>query len=124
MEYSNPPRCPFCDEPAVNTMAGNISVFRCGTEGPYEDGQYQTGRLCDMTTHLRVIEKQRQEIEQLRAENERLQSGLRSIRRECGYRSINNGTATLGGFIDMLLRNDVAAARQQAENTADGGDDE
>jgi len=68
MEYSNPPRCPFCDEPAVKTMAGNITVFRCGTEGPHEDDQYQTGRICDMTTYLRVIEKQRQEIERLQAE--------------------------------------------------------
>ena len=62
------------------------------------------------------------EIERLRAERERLQSGLRGIRREFGYRSINNGTATLGGFINMLLRNDVAAARQRAENTAEGGE--
>jgi len=62
------------------------------------------------------------EIANLLAENERLQSGLRGIRREFGYRSINNGTATLGGFINMLLRNDVAAARQRAENTAEGGE--
>ena len=46
------------------------------------------------------------------AEIERLRSGLRGIRREFGHMSINNGTSTLGLFIDMLVKNDVAAAKK------------
>jgi len=77
----------------------------------------------DQTTQLAVeLAYAKAENERLRAENERLQSGLRGIRREFGYQSINNGTATLSQFVDMLLRNDVAAARQLAKNTVAGGE--
>ena len=41
----------------------------------------------------------------------RLSAGLRGIRREFGHMSINNGTSTLGLFIDMLFENDTKSAR-------------
>jgi hypothetical protein len=53
------------------------------------------------------------------AEIERLRAGLRGIRREFGHMSINNGTSTLGLFIDMLVNNDVEAAKALEAAEAD-----
>ena len=68
--------CPFCGEPAVRTMVGGIIAFRCGTEGPYVDGDgeatYDTGRWCDEHTYQRLLAKKDAEIERLTRERDEL----------------------------------------------------
>ena len=67
--------------------------------------------------HASVIRRLAFERDGLAAEIERLRAGLRGIRREFGHASINNGTSTLGRFIDLLVRNDVVGAKQLEEAT-------
>lgn len=62
-----------------------------------------------------TIEALKQDRSDLSDDIERLHCGLRGIKREfCGH-SINNGTCTLGQFIDMLIQNDTRAARRLAK---------
>jgi hypothetical protein len=42
-------------------------------------------------------------IDDLIAKLDRVCSAMRDIKRECGHREINNGTSTLGLFIDQIL---------------------
>ena len=59
-------KCPFCGEPRIReSVTGD--QFRCGTRGPDGNGKYQTGRTCDTTCFLRLIEKQQTDIIRLRA---------------------------------------------------------
>lgn len=51
---------------------------------------------------------------ELTAQVERLCSALRGIRREFGHMSINNGTSTLGLFVDAVLKNDLEYAEKAA----------
>jgi hypothetical protein len=81
-------------------------------EPEYSAAQFEAMRL-------EIACLSRENAEQL-AEIERLRAGLRGIRREFGHQSINNGTSTLGLFIDMLVRNDIEAAREL--KAAGGGD--
>lgn len=41
---------------------------------------------------------------ELEADNKRLRGALRDIKKDQGHVSINNGTSTLGLFIDMVLK--------------------
>lgn len=68
MNITDAKTCPFCGEPAVRTMVGDIHVFRCGTEGPDNDGNYDTGRVCDMHMYHRLLAAKDREIKQLRAD--------------------------------------------------------
>lgn len=63
----------------------------------------------DLSKELAAAET---EIRELDEEIYRLRSALRGIRREFGHMSINNGTSTLGLFIDAALKNDVNYAKE------------
>ena len=58
--------CPFCNEPRIR-QSHLSDRYRCGTIGPDCNGEYETGRICDETCHLRLIQQQQAEIERLRA---------------------------------------------------------
>jgi hypothetical protein len=59
-------KCPFCGEPRVRQCA-TYDVFRCGTEGPDINGEYSTGRVCDMHMYQRLLKEQDADLTALRA---------------------------------------------------------
>ena len=60
----NLPKCPFCSEPCVRQ--GIENVFRCGTIGPDENDEYQTGHTCDIMMYNRLLDEKDKEIERLK----------------------------------------------------------
>ena len=63
--------CPFCGEPVTRERyLGRHQQFcckyRCGTEGPDINGEYETGRVCDMHTYQRLLKTKDDEIKRLR----------------------------------------------------------
>ena len=67
--------CPFCGEPVTRERyLGRHQQFcckyRCGTEGPDINGEYDTGRICDMHTYQRLLKERDDEIELLKAERD------------------------------------------------------
>ncbi len=44
-----PAVCPFCGEKRISLFAYQPNRFRCGTIGPNENDEYQTGTECDKT---------------------------------------------------------------------------
>lgn len=60
------PKCPFCGEPRTRQCT-TYDVFRCGTEGPDINGEYDTGRICDMHTYQRLLNANAEEIASLTA---------------------------------------------------------
>ena len=90
----------------------------------------RTGCSCCDPTHDSpdpVVQRLERELEALKRDRSdlsddiaRLHSGLRGIKREFGGHSINNGTCTLGQFIDMLIQNDTRAAKRLAKELEAG----
>lgn len=82
--------CPFCGEPRIR-QCHTYNIFRCGTQGPDINGEYDTGRACDLHTHHRLLAKRDAEIERLRATVDRLPKTADGVPvtpgMECWYRS-------------------------------------
>jgi hypothetical protein len=41
--------CPFCGDREAYPGSGGVTVYWCGTYGPDENGEYETGTLCGKT---------------------------------------------------------------------------
>ena len=62
-------KCPFCGEPCIRHGIRNTNishVFRCGTIGPDENDEYQTGHTCDIMMYNRLLDEKDKEIKRLK----------------------------------------------------------
>lgn len=58
-------KCPFCGEPG-NYMGASIQKrFRCGTQGPDINGDYDVGHTCDIRIWTRLLKEKDAEIKRL-----------------------------------------------------------
>ena len=64
-------KCPFCGEPIVHEN-GYYSRWRCGTQGPDINGEYDVGHTCDIRTWTRLLIEKDAEIERLKCAHHHL----------------------------------------------------
>jgi hypothetical protein len=59
-------KCPFCGEPASRSFGASIQRrFRCGTQGPDINGEYDIGHTCDITVWTRLFKEKEKRIAEL-----------------------------------------------------------
>jgi hypothetical protein len=77
-------KCPFCGEIEQFRNAhgnGYYSRYRCGTQGPDINGEYDVGHTCDITTWTRLLAEKDAEIARL---SEQLKLITEGVNRRCG----------------------------------------